>query len=82
MLRPNARGQVFVTEKALNPAQAFDDLFIGSRTHAGKGEYVFEFAPRQGITFQVGKPGELIYRGALRFGRHVDLTFAGPNPYP
>jgi RHS repeat-associated protein len=82
LLLPNRRGQVFATEKALNPSQAFEELFIGAPTHAGRGDYVFELVPRQGVTFVAGKPGELIYNGTVRFGRHVDVRFAGRNPYP
>jgi hypothetical protein len=81
MLIPNAKGQVFATEKALNPVQAFDELFIGTPTHAGRGEFVIEFTPRQGVTFSPGKPDEVIHRGTIRFGRHVDVHYAGPNPY-
>jgi RHS repeat-associated protein len=82
MLRPNSKGQVFATEKTLNPAQAFDEIFIGADTHAGRGGFVIEFTPRQGVTFTPGKPGELIHKGTVRFGRHVDVHYAGPNPYP
>lgn len=82
MLRANGKGQVFATEKALNPAQAFDEIFIGSPTHAGRGDFVIEFSPKQGATFTPGKPGELIHQGTLRFDRHADVLYAGPNPYP
>jgi hypothetical protein len=82
MLLPNAKSQVFATEKALNPAQAFDEIFIGADTHVGRGDFVIEFTPRQGVTFSLGKPGEFIHRGTVRFGRHVDVRYAGPNPYP
>ena len=81
MLRANARGQVFATEAAMGAAEAEQVLFIGARTHAGRGAYVFEFRARSGVLFSPGKPGELIHRGTLRFGRQLELLFSGPNPY-
>ncbi|WP_104983893.1 RHS repeat-associated core domain-containing protein [Sorangium cellulosum] len=81
MLLPNARGQVFATKETLSPIQAFGRLFLSLQTHTGRGEFVIEFTPRQGVTFSPGKPGELIHRGTIRFGRHADVRYAGPNPY-
>jgi len=75
-------GRVFATELA-GDAQAIESRIFGNfPTHAGRGSHVIEFTPKQGVTFQLGKPGELYYRGgALRFGRHIEVNFAGPNPY-
>jgi hypothetical protein len=29
----------------------------------------------------MGKPNELIHQGTPRIGRHIEINFAGPNPY-
>lgn len=81
VLRANARGQVFATKAAMSAEQAEQVLFIGSSTHAGRGAYVFEFFAKPGVLFSPGKTGELIHQGSLRFGRHLELLFSGPNPH-
>jgi len=70
---------LFVTPLVLNPLQAFTKLFIGADTHAGRGDFVFSFIPRQGVTFTPGKDDEFLHSGTLRFGRQVDLVYSGPN---
>jgi hypothetical protein len=81
MIRPNAAGQVFATELQAGPRAAQEALFGNFPTHAGRGAYVIEFTPKQGVFFRMGKPGELIHQGTLRFGRQIEINFAGPNPY-
>ena len=83
MIQSNLQGKVFVTPLAVNPTDAFNKIFIGAPTHAGRGDFVFSFIPRQGVTFEPGKnDDEFIFRGTLRFVRQIDLVFAGPNPNP
>jgi hypothetical protein len=82
MILPNTSGKVFVTELSLNPSQAFNQLFIGAATHAGRGDYVFPFTAKQGVTFESGKRDELFYLGTLRFDRHVEVVYSGPNLNP
>jgi hypothetical protein len=81
VINANDRNQVFATERALSSTDAFNELFIGAPTHAGRGDNVIEFTARPGVAFEPGKPGELIHYGSLRPGRHIDITYAGPNPY-
>jgi hypothetical protein len=80
MILPNSRGKVFVTPLVLNPLQAFYKIFIGAPTHAGRGNFVISFSPRQGVDFAPGKNGdEFLYSGTLRFDRQVDVVYSGPN---
>lgn len=75
-------GRVFATEFTGNAEAVESRIFSNFSTHAGRGSHVIEFAPRQGVAFELGKPGEVFYRGgALRFGRQIEINFAGPNPY-
>ena len=82
LIQANANNQVYVTNKALNSRDAFYDLFIGAPTHAGRGDNVIEFTVKGGAELVPGtQPGELIHYGSLRFGRHIEVHYSGPNPY-
>ena len=62
-------GRVFATELEASPQVVAETLFGSFETHAGRGSHVIELVTRQGVSFEFGKPGELIHQGTLRFGR-------------
>ncbi|XYI04256.1 HYD1 signature containing ADP-ribosyltransferase family protein [Sorangium sp. So ce1128] len=75
-------GRVFATPLAVDAATAEQVIFRGFASHAGRGSHVIEFTPKPGVFFDAGrKPNELIHRGTVRFGRRVEITSAGPNPF-
>jgi RHS repeat-associated protein len=71
---------VFATNLPMSSQDAESVLFIGAGTHAGRGDYVIQFAANPGVTFfPAPKPGEYVHFGALRFGRHINVIYSGPN---
>ena len=82
MIRPNAAGQVFATEMRGTPQAVEEVLFGNFPTHAGRGSHVIEFTPEQGVSFVHGKNvNEVFHLGTIRFGRQVQVNYAGVNPY-
>lgn len=73
VIRPDAKGRVFVTDQKLSPTEVKDTLFIGRSGE--KGSHVVEIQPAQGMATRQGKnPNELIHQGSIRDGRQATLT--------
>ncbi|HQO29124.1 MAG TPA: hypothetical protein PKY22_06320 [Accumulibacter sp.] len=78
-IKGNSLRLVFATNMALNPQQAENTLFIGAASHFGRGDYVVQFVADLGVKFVPFEPGEWVTVGTLRFNRHIDVLYAGPN---
>lgn len=73
IIRPDAKGKVFVTDQKLTPSEVKDRLFIGRSGE--KGSHVIEIQPAQGMVVRPGKnANELIHQGSIRDGRQGTLS--------
>ena len=80
-LAQNAQGKVFAAQDIYSPAEAEQNLSIGSPKYAGKGDYVIVFQAPEGANFLPGEqPNELINRGTVRVPMS-NILYAGPNPW-
>lgn len=72
---------VYATWIPMSPTDVRTSLvFQNSGT---KGDYVVAFYAKQGVPFQPAEaPLELKHWGAVRFGSHIDVFYAGRNPLP
>lgn len=80
----NSDGLTYITWVPLDPAEVVQNLFLGDERLSDRGDYVIMFMLRSGITLTpaVSDPLELTYSGGtLRFARHIDPVYAGPNPF-
>ncbi len=72
VIRPDAKGRVFVTHEKLSPSDAQDRLFI---QQSSKGSHVVEIQAVEGLVLNAGKNArELIHQGSIRDGRHGIFT--------
>lgn len=68
VLRPDAKGRVFLTDQRLSPVDVKDRLFIGRS--GDKGSHVVEINVPSDLPIRQGKnPNELIHQGTVRDGR-------------
>lgn len=73
VLRPDAKGRVFLTDQRLSPGDVKDRLFIGRS--GDKGSHVVEIQVPGDLPIRQGKnPNELIHQGAVRDGRQGTFT--------
>ncbi len=81
IILPDSKGRVFLTPEHYSQAEAFYALFIGNPVYKDKGTHLFMLKMKPGFNVRPGtQPNEVIFDGTLRFGKHADVVFAGPNP--
>ncbi len=75
-------GKVYVTDAALSPQAASDNLFAGMRGPDAASSVVIMVAPRDLPLVRDPSTGwGMIHYGSLRDGRHVGFLYVGPNPF-
>ena len=74
-------GIVYVTWIPLSPEDVRTTLVFGRSNQVG--DYVIAFSKKPDVTFFPGESfNELKHQGSLRFGRHINVVYAGPNVLP
>lgn len=85
LIRGNNDGIVFATSVPFNSSEAFTNLFIQNPRFRGRGDFVIGFKLRPGLQVTpVGAALPFEFKvgpAPLRFGRQIDVIFAGPNPF-
>jgi RHS repeat-associated protein len=83
-IMPNAKGKVYLTDQAFSPAEAFQNLFLSSPTHANRGDYIISIgltsSQRASLQYDRTQPFEYIHPGTLRIAPGMIKGF-GPNPF-
>ncbi|MCZ8219062.1 MAG: polymorphic toxin type 10 domain-containing protein [Acidovorax sp.] len=79
VIRPDAKGRVFLTDQRLSMTDVKDRLFIGRS--GDKGSHVVEIRVPSDLPIRQGKnPNELIHPGTVRDGRQGTFTVK-PNDF-
>jgi RHS repeat-associated protein len=72
VIKPDAKGRVYLTTDKVKAGDANNELFMGQG--GTKGTHVVEVDVRKGVDLQPGtQPNELVHKGAVRDGRQADL---------
>lgn len=81
-IHANRAGVVYITWLPLSADDVRTSLVFG-QGNEGKGDYMVAFSKVPGVVFFPGEsPNELKHQGPLRFGRHINVIYAGPNVLP
>ena len=80
VIRPNSKGYVHFTQEPMSPERAFNDLFIGASTHAGRGSHIIALRLDAGMPMETTSLYEARVRQSVRIDQHGFL-YAGVNPF-
>ena len=80
VIRPNSKGYAHFTQEPMSPDRAFNDLFIGSETHAGRGTHIIALRLDVGLPMETTSLLEARVRQSVRIDQH-GFVYAGVNPF-
>ena len=82
VIKPNSRGQVYVTSQQVPANDANSVLFAGNPNYGSRGSHVVEFKIVDDLPLHPGtQPNELIHYGSLRNGGNVNIISVGENRF-
>lgn len=80
VIRPNAKGVVYLSQEPVKKGDAHNLLFIGAPTHAGRGTHLILIRIDLGIPVERLTHLESCVHQILRLDQH-HVLYSGPNPF-